>query len=939
MDDLQLNISAVKKVKKKVSAPPKNASEYKFVSNPQFTGKTIARKRPQNFNKERQNQQKSNGEPQKKLPKLSTNTSDDLDSRLRELSENKGKFEGKNYQEMNDELQVQQKPRSGAWISSLFKNNPDVPKIGQRAVKPLTEKVFAGRTFADLDIHPHSVANLQQNLGLNELMTVQQKAIPVILQGRDVLIRSQTGSGKTLAYALPLIEGLQAIRPKINRHDGIRAVVVVPTRELAVQTYELFVKLVKPFTWIVPGLLSGGQKRKAEKARLRKGLNILVGTPGRINDHLRHTQSLNFAKTGCLILDEADKLLDMGYEKDVAAIVKSIEDHKKAATYDPLALIKQTIVKKIDETTDVEEAEKLDDNVNSDIKHKLTEVLLSKDRQTILLSATLTKAVENLAGITMKDPVFVDTSEGRALVADSLKPKLSEVQAFKKDVKTEEKVTKSSKALTQEDKTDKQVSNETTTENKLEIKRGLVAFSGLNHTDLFKKENDIVINTHSKPVPQSNEDSDSDSDYEYFKVQKDLEAKKPKVEEDDEEKVDEEPQPNLFEQALKTAVVEDELILPASVNQTFLIVPMKLRLVTLCSLIVEHCVLNKKGGKMIVFMATLEMVDYHSELIETVLTGKNVKVKKKDNSKKEKGKKRKADEDDSDQEQSSENSDSEFKVDYEEPAEGGLVPVALDMFSLHGSMPHEQRMEVFKQFRAARNGVLICTDVAARGIDVPRVDLVLQYCAPASATDYVHRVGRTGRAAKVGAAIMFLLPSEAEFVRHLEQKRIRLRQSDETAALESLRSVAPATASVQRAAIAVQARLEHTAHSSKQWLARASRAYTSWVRFYSAYPREVRQWLDARQIHLGHAAKSFALRDTPAMLARRAKGLPSNKEKPQNRLTLHEDVDKKRPGFPKMKIGKFGSNVSNKQSSMHTASEFDSGLPPLEPAKKKKKNK
>lgn len=57
--------------------------------------------------------------------------------------------------------------------------------------------------------------------------------------------RSQTGSGKTLAYALPVIEGLQAIRPKINRHDGIRAIVVVPTRELAVQTYELFVKLVK----------------------------------------------------------------------------------------------------------------------------------------------------------------------------------------------------------------------------------------------------------------------------------------------------------------------------------------------------------------------------------------------------------------------------------------------------------------------------------------------------------------------------------------------------------------------------------------------------------------------------------------------------------------------------------------------------------------------
>ncbi|KAL0850375.1 hypothetical protein ABMA28_012201 [Loxostege sticticalis] len=945
MDDLQLNISVAKKVKKKASAPQKNASEYKFVSNPQFTGKTIARKRPQNIVKKTLNQMKSDGEPQKKITKMSTKQPVNLDSNLRDLSENKGKFEGKNYQELNDEMHVKQKPRSGAWISSLFKNNPDVPKIGQRAVKPLVEKVFAGRTFADLDIHPHSVANLQQNLGLKELMTVQQKAVPVILQGRDVLIRSQTGSGKTLAYALPIVEGLQAIRPKINRHDGIRVIVVVPTRELAVQTYELFIKLVKPFTWIVPGLLSGGQKRKAEKARLRKGLSILVGTPGRINDHLRHTTSFNFAKTGCLVLDEADRLLDMGYEKDVAAIVRAIVDHKKAATYDPLALMKQNMIKKIDET---EETEKPDENTHSDIKHKLTEVFLSTERQTILLSATLTKAVENLAGITMMDPVFIDTSEGRALVADSLKQKnidgnILKSQPLKDETKIPEKTNKVSKKLPSENQKELQVPNDT--EKKPEVRRGLVAFSGLNHSDLFKDASKASKDDSKdiKAVPQNDDESDSDSDYEYFKVQKELEAKNPKVKEaqEEEEVVEEEeakpsPAGNVFQQALKTAIVEDELILPASVNQTFLIVPMKLRLVTLCSLIVEHCVLNKKGGKMIVFMATLEMVDYHSELIETVLTGNNVKVKKKGNNKNAKGNKRRANEDGDDEDNSSESSESEFEVDYEEPSEGGLVPVAIEMFSLHGSMPHERRMEVFKQFRAARNGVLICTDVAARGIDVPRVDLVLQYCAPASATDYVHRVGRTGRAAQVGAAVMFLLPSEAEFVRHLEQKRIRLRQSNESSALESLRSIAPAAATVQRAAIAVQSRLEHTAHSSKEWLARASRAYTSWVRFYSGYPREVREWLDARQLHLGHAAKAFALRDTPAMLARRAKAQPDMKVKPVNRLTVHEEEEKKRPGFPRMKIGKYGSNVSNKQSSMHTASEFDSGLPPLE---KKKKNK
>lgn len=88
-----------------------------------------------------------------------------------------------------------------------------------------------------------------------------------------------------------------------------------------------------------------------------------------------------------MILDEADRLLDMGYEKDVAAIVKSIEDHKKNATYDPMALMKQSVTKKIEEN---EETQNNQEEQN-EVKHKLTEVFLSKERQTVLLSATLTK--------------------------------------------------------------------------------------------------------------------------------------------------------------------------------------------------------------------------------------------------------------------------------------------------------------------------------------------------------------------------------------------------------------------------------------------------------------------------------------------------------------------------------------------------------------------
>lgn len=970
MDDLQLNISVPKKDKKKPSAPQNNAGEYKFVSNPKFTGKTIARKRPQNLAQANRAILKNAEGPPKKVAKVAPpkeDKSDDLGAKLRDLSENKGKYEGKNYQELSDNIQLRQnKPRSGGWISSLFKNNPQVPRIGQRAVKPIVEKVFAGKTFSDLDLHPHSVANLQQTLGLKELMTVQQNAIPVILQGRDVLIRSQTGSGKTLAYALPIIEGLQAIRPKINRNDGIRVIVVVPTRELAVQTYELFIKLVKPFHWIVPGLLSGGQKRKAEKARLRKGISVLVGTPGRINDHLRHTASFNFAKTGCLVLDEADRLLDMGYEKDVAAIVKAIEDHKKAATYDPLALMKQNIVKKIPENDDSKEEYEHNESheEKEGVKHHLTEVFMSKEKQTVLLSATLTKAVENLAGITLVDPVFVDTSEGKAVIADSLKSNQPGPSEQKTEVKKKPEIDIAPEKLKPQkvkpEKVKKEDSDDETTlpdeDKNTETKRGLKAFTGQHHKDLFKKEDEAAPSTAPKAnVVQNEDDSDSDSDYEYFKAQREHELKNPKVvkenesedDSDSDEEGDEEeatPQVNTFAAAVKSAIVEDELVLPATVNQTFLIVPMKLRLVTLCGLIVEHCVMNKKGGKMIVFVATLEMVNYLSDLIDTALTGKEVKKKNQEKGKNSKAKKRKADDgdDDDDKDSSSSEDEDDFKVEYEEPTEGGLVPVDLDMFSLHGSMPHEQRMEVFKQFRTARSGVLICTDVAARGIDVPRVDLVLQFCVPASATDYVHRVGRTGRAAQVGAAVLFLLPSEARFIRHLEEKRIRLRQGDESRALEALRTVVPAASTAQRAAIAVQARLEHTAHTNRDWLLRASRAYTSWVRFYAGYPRDVREYLDSKQLHLGHAAKAFALRDAPGTLARRVKSNPSNKkDRPSNRLTVHADEEKKRPGFPKAKFGAGNRNIP-KQSSMHTASEFDSGLPPVDqsqPKHKKKKNK
>lgn len=86
---------------------------------------------------------------------------------------------------------------------------------------------------------------------ITKMTTVQQKAIPQIFLGKDVLIRSQTGSGKTLTYALPIVECLHKIRPKLNRNSGLKALIVVPTRELALQTYECFLKLTKVSTTLI----------------------------------------------------------------------------------------------------------------------------------------------------------------------------------------------------------------------------------------------------------------------------------------------------------------------------------------------------------------------------------------------------------------------------------------------------------------------------------------------------------------------------------------------------------------------------------------------------------------------------------------------------------------------------------------------------------------
>ncbi|TKC46176.1 hypothetical protein EI555_017733, partial [Monodon monoceros] len=267
-----------------------------------------------------------------------------------------------------------QERKPGIRTSSLFKNNPEIPELHRPVVKQVQEKVFTSDAFQALDLHPHLISTINTVFKMSSMTrwcfidnhvlflsggpSVQKQSIPVLLEGRDALVRSQTGSGKTLAYCIPVVQSLQAMKSKIQRGDGPYALILVPTRELALQSFDTVQKLLKPFTWIVPGVLMGGEKRKSEKARLRKGINILIATPGRLVDHIKSTKNIHFRQIQWLILDEADRILDLGFEKDITVILNA---------------------------------------VNAECQ----------ERQNVLLSATLTEGVTWLADISLHDPVSI----------------------------------------------------------------------------------------------------------------------------------------------------------------------------------------------------------------------------------------------------------------------------------------------------------------------------------------------------------------------------------------------------------------------------------------------------------------------------------------------------------------------------------------------------
>jgi ATP-dependent RNA helicase DbpA len=196
--------------------------------------------------------------------------------------------------------------------------------------------------FASLSLPAHVLANLQQ-LGYLQMTPIQAVSLPVALLGKDLIAQAKTGSGKTAAFALALLAKLNV------RRFAVQALVLCPTRELADQVATEIRRLARAEENVKVVVLCGGAPLRNQTASLENGAHIVVGTPGRIMDHLGRG-NLNLEAMSTLVLDEADRMLDMGFYDDIATVAKQCPKERQtllfSATYpEGIAKISQQFMK------------------------------------------------------------------------------------------------------------------------------------------------------------------------------------------------------------------------------------------------------------------------------------------------------------------------------------------------------------------------------------------------------------------------------------------------------------------------------------------------------------------------------------------------------------------------------------------------------------------
>ncbi|OJJ64377.1 hypothetical protein ASPSYDRAFT_26382 [Aspergillus sydowii CBS 593.65] len=468
------------------------------------------------------------------------------------------------------------------------------------------------KKFTELNLSEKTLQGIK-DMGFETMTEIQQRTIPPLLAGRDVLGAAKTGSGKTLAFLIPAIEMLSALRFKPRNGTGV--IVVSPTRELALQIFGVARELLAGHSQTY-GIVIGGANRRAEAEKLTKGVNLLIATPGRLLDHLQNTPGFVFKNLKTLVIDEADRILEVGFEDEMRQIIK---------------------------------------------------ILPSEDRQTMLFSATQTTKVEDLARISLRPgPLYINVDH--------------------------------------------------------------------------RKEHSTV----------------------------------------------------------------------EGLEQGYVICEADKRFLLLFSFLKRN--LKKK---IIVFFSSCNCVKYHAELLNYI---------------------------------------------------------DLPVLDLHGKQKQQKRTNTFFEFCNAKQGVLICTDVAARGLDIPAVDWIIQFDPPDDTRDYIHRVGRTARGADgKGRSLMFLQPSEVGFLKYLKEARVPVVEFDFPA----------------KKIVNVQSQLEKLISqnyylnkvSQRLMLSSAKEGYRSYIQAYASH--SLRSVFDVHKLDLVKVAKGFGFSAPPRIDIQLGASLSRDKKQQQ----------------------------------------------------------
>ncbi|KAF3599762.1 hypothetical protein F2Q69_00037986 [Brassica cretica] len=194
----------------------------------------------------------------------------------------------------------------------------EVEEEEEKKMVVVAKGIMTNETFESLDLSEQTFEAIKA-MDFKHMTQIQAGSIPPLLEGKDVLGAARTGSGKTLAFLIPAVELL--FKERFSPLNGTGVIVICPTRELAIQTKNVAEELVKHHSLTV-SMVIGGNNRRSEAQRIANGSNLLIATPGRLLDHLQHTKGFIFKHLKCLVIDEADRILEENFEEDMNKILK-----------------------------------------------------------------------------------------------------------------------------------------------------------------------------------------------------------------------------------------------------------------------------------------------------------------------------------------------------------------------------------------------------------------------------------------------------------------------------------------------------------------------------------------------------------------------------------------------------------------------------------------